>query len=376
MSTVERCRVHLLVQHLSERRGPSCAWYDSRESVLVRLVDSDGRTGWGEACLRPGVVEAASQLGAGLVGLDASQHSVLVDGLQASSADPWAVSALAIALDDLRARALGVPVADLYGGRRRDRVRPYASSGGYHPERGPEELWGPEVAEARAAGFDAFKLRIGRFEPRRELPLLAALRQQVGDAFDLLCDGNGAYTLREAIAVGRVLEQLGFVWFEEPMIRERGSVRHPGYEKLAAALDIAVAGGEGLTSRGELLSLLERGAVDVVQPDVTICGGIGEALFVAELAALRGIGFAPHCWGGAVAVAATLQLLAVVPHPAEVPDRDGPFLEHDIFENAMRSELATEAIKVRGGAVSIPAGPGLGIELDEEVIRRFDVLGG
>jgi D-galactarolactone cycloisomerase len=225
VSAIERCAVHLLVQQLAETRGPSCAWYDSRESVLVRLVDGDGRTGWGEAGLRPGVVEAARQLGGGLVGSDPLASNLLLDRLQQSSADPWAVSALSIALDDLRARTLEVPVAALYGGRRRDRVRPYASSGGYHPERPPEELWAPEVAEARSAGFDAFKLRIGRFEPRRELPLLAALREQVGDSMDLLADGNGAYSLREALLVGRCLEDLGFVWLEEPMIRATRATR-------------------------------------------------------------------------------------------------------------------------------------------------------
>jgi D-galactarolactone cycloisomerase len=376
VSTIERCVVHLLVQELSETRGPSCAWYDSRESVLVRLVDSDGRTAWGEAGLRPGVVGAARELGAGLVGADPLAHKALVDGLQRTSADPWAVSALSIALDDLRARQLGVPVSALYGGRRRDSVRPYASSGGYHPDKGPEELWPPEVAAAAAAGFDAFKLRIGRFPPARELPLLGALRAEAGAAMDLLADGNGAYSAREALVVGRALEGLGFLWLEEPMNRERGSVRHPGYDTLAAALDLPVAGGEGLTNRSDFEAMLARRAVDVVQPDVTICGGIAEALFVAELAALHGIGFAPHAWGGAVALAATLQLLAVVPHPSEVPDRAGPLLEYDIFENAMRTELATERFEVVAGAVVIPEGPGLGIDVDEAFVRRFDVLAG
>ena len=141
---------------------------------------------------------------------------------------------------------------------------------------------------------------------------------------DFMADGNGAYSAREATTVGRALEGLGFVWLEEPLNRERGNVRHPGYEALAAALDIAIAGGEGLTNRRDFHDLITRRAVDIVQPDVTICGGIGEALFVAQLGALSNVACAPHAWGGAIALAATLQLLAVLPHPAEIPDRDAP----------------------------------------------------
>lgn len=374
MTTISRCQVHLLVEQLAETRGPSCAWYNSRESLLVRMVDSDGRSGWGETCLRPGVVEATRELGAALVGADPLSNSALIDQLQRSSADPWAVSALSIALDDLRARALGVPVAALYGGRRRDTVRPYASSAGYHPERGPDELWPEDVELAVAAGFDAFKFRIGRFDPSMEIPLLATVRDDLGDRFGLMADGNGAYSPREALMVGRALDELGFIWLEEPLIRERGSVRHPGYDALAAALDIPLAGGEGLTNRHDFHDLVSRRAVDIVQPDVSICGGVGEALFVAQLGALTNILCAPHAWGGAVVLAATLQLLAALPHPAEVPDRDGPYLEYDLFENAMRTELATAPIEVHNGLVTIPDGPGLGIEVDDAFVARFDVL--
>lgn len=375
MSTITHCQVHLLVEPLSETRGPSCAWYSSRESVLVRLVDSDGRTGWGETCLRPGVIEAARELGGGLVGRDPLGNGVLIDQLQRSSADPWAVSALSIALDDLRARVLDVPVATLYGGRRRQSVRPYASSAGYHPERAPDELWPDDVGAARQAGFDAFKFRIGRFEPAAEIPLLAKVRDQVGERFALMADANGAYSPREALQVGRALADLGFIWLEEPLIRERGNVRHPGYDALAAKLDIPLAGGEGLTNRHDFHDLVHRRAVDIVQPDVSICGGLGEALFVAQLGALTNVLCVPHAWGGAIVLAATLQLLAVLPHPAEVPDRDGPYLEYDIFQNAMRTDLATAPVRVDDGMVAIPDGPGLGIEIDESFVSRFDVLG-
>jgi D-galactarolactone cycloisomerase len=268
-----------------------------------------------------------------------------------------------------------VPVAALYGGRTRERVRPYASSGGYHMTRPPEELWPDEVVRATEAGFDAFKLRIGRYAPERELAVIRSVRSEVGSGVDLAADGNGAYTLQEAVRVGRELDELGFLWLEEPTNRGRGNVRHPGYPGVADVLDIPIAGGEGLTNRSDYRVLMQSGAVDVVQPDVTICGGVGEALFVAELAALFGRWCIPHAWGGAVVLAATLQLLATVPKASEIEEREGPLLEYDIFENRMRTELATEPIEVRDGFVAIPDRPGLGIEVDEGFVARFDVLG-
>src|SRR5580692_2684368 len=176
MAAVDSCDVYLCIANVSEPRGPSSGWYDTRESVLVRLRDSDGRSGWGEAALRQGVVATARELGELLTGADPRRAGSLLDQLTRTTADQWAVSALSVALDDLRARQLGISVADLYGGRRRDAVRAYASTAGYHASREPEELWPAEVAEALAAGFGAIKFRIGRYPAQRELAVLAGIR--------------------------------------------------------------------------------------------------------------------------------------------------------------------------------------------------------
>ena len=136
---------------------------------------------------------------------------------------------------------------------------------------------------------------------------------------------------------------------------------------------MAIAGGEGLERRSDFLRLLDDG-IDIVQPDVGICGGIGEACFVADLAALYGRACVPHAWGGAVLIAATLQLLAVTPEPTEVDGTYGGLLEWDVFENPMRTNLLAEPLEVRDGLVAIPAGPGLGVEVDESAVRSLDRL--
>ena len=373
MTVIETCDVYLCIAPVSEPRGPSSGWYDTRESVLVRLRDRDGRAGWGEAALRQGVPAAARELGELLVGQDPQRSGALLDQLTRTTADQWAVSALATAIDDLRARQLGVSVAALYGGRRRDSVQAYAASAGYHATREIEELWPAEVGDAVAAGFRAVKFRIGKHAPARELPVLAGIRSGIGADVQMMADGNGAYSVAQAVRVAAGLADLGFTWLEEPVNRFRGSQRYPGYRDLTRDAGIAIAAGEGLERRTDFARLLADG-VDILQPDVAICGGIGEASFVADLAALQGRAAVPHCWGGAVVVAATLQVLAVIPEPTEIDGSYGCLIEWDTFENPMRTDLLTTPLTVADGRVAIPAGPGLGIEVDEDVVRRLDQL--
>jgi D-galactarolactone cycloisomerase len=153
-------------------------------------------------------------------------------------------------------------------------------------------------------------------------------------------------------------------------------VSYAGYAELSRALDIAVAAAEGLETRGAFHAFLERAGADIVQPDVGGCGGIGEALFVAQLAELYGRTCVPHCWGGAVLIAATLQLHAVLPEPTEVSGMDAPLLELDTFANPMRTDLVDQPFTLdHEGHVAIPTGPGLGIEVDEERVRHLAVMG-
>jgi len=368
--TIQRVEVFRLSHPVAAPAGPSGATYDRRTAVLVRLRDSDGLDGWGETYARAGVAATIEEIGGQLVGRDAADARPLLDALRIATADQLAVSALAIALDDLRARRLGVPVSALYGGRRRDSVRAYASSGGYVDGVPPERSWPEEVASAVADGFTACKVRIGRYDTARELPIFAKLRQDVGDEVDLMVDANGAYPVPRARQVARALADLRFRWLEEPLIRHRGGLSYPGYEHLAG-LDIAIAAAEGLETRGAFDAFLTRTPVDIVQPDVAICGGVGELLFVSELAALRGRQCVPHAWGGAILLAATLQAISLLPEPSELAGPDSPLLEFDRFDNPMRTRLATEQFAVTdGGRVDIPTGPGLGITVDEDFIRH------
>jgi D-galactarolactone cycloisomerase len=118
--------------------------------------------------------------------------------------------------------------------------------------------------------------------------------------------------------------------------------------------------------------VLNRGCFDIIQPDVSICGGIAECLFIGELARLHAVRCIPHCWGGGVMLAATLQVAALLPDVSRLPGGDPPLVELDVTENPFRTELLVgDPFVLRDGYISLPSGPGLGVEVDESVLRRF-----
>jgi D-galactarolactone cycloisomerase len=367
---IARVETFVVRHRLAPRTGPSIALSTEHAYALVKLTDADGRAGWGETYLVPGLVPMLAEVGALLVGRPATRIRELVSDIRWSLEHPYAASALIIAIEDLRARQLGVSIAESYGGAVRSRVRIYAASGGYIEHVDPADSWPREVERVREMGFTALKLRIGRYPIGHETPLLERMRAGLPDGFDLMADGNAAYTFPGAVAMGRVLERLGFVWFEEPL-RQRDM--YAGYERLAATLDIALAGGEVLDSRAAARAFLARAPVDIVQPEPVICGGVGETLWIAELADLHAIAAMPHTSNSAIGIAAALQILAVLPNPTRSPSSPEPFLEYGVDDNPHRSGLLATPLAFHDGWATIPDGPGLGVELDEDYLRRHAV---
>lgn len=214
----------------------------------------------------------------------------------------------------------------------------------FAPRRGPSDAWGSSHAYCLV-----------------RLPQLPA-------GTTLLADASGAYSPRAAIAMGRELERLGFTWFEGPLAEWEG---YQGWELLPPALDIAIAGAEVTLSRTQIAEQLARGCFDVIQPDAVICGGVGEALFYARLARLDAVATIPHTSGGAIGIAAGLQVIAALEPSTRLPGGDEPLLEVGTGENPWRTDVLREGWRVRpDGWVDIPAGPGLGIEVDEAFVRR------
>ena len=362
----------LLVRHpLTRPTGPSGASNSFRQTLVLKLTTDEGLVGWGETYAIAGVRSAIDDT---LASLLLGQNPLEIGRLQhlmneATFGNGFAVGGVDIALHDVWGKARGVPICDLYGGARRATVPVYASGLCYQDGVAPGDVWLDEAVRLVEQGFRAIKMRIGRYPPAHELPLIADVRAGLPEDVALMVDAWGAYTPATALQVGRELERLGIAWYEEPLPQ----AGYAGYEVLAAALDIPVAGGEVLQSRAAFKELFDRRAVDIVQPDLSICGGIGECLFIAELARLYGIPCMPHSWNGAIMNMATLHVAAVLADPTRVAGTAAPLLELDTTENLLISRLVTSPPVLQEGCFAVPTGAGLGVEVDEEWVRAHAV---
>ncbi len=368
--TIERAETFVVSHTLNPRTGPSIALSNAHAYVLVKLTDSDGRSGWGETYLVPGIPAILEAVAPVVIGRSASDLRALSRDIAWSAEHTYAASALTIAVEDLRARQLGVSVAASFGGPVRDKVRLYAAFGGYVEGVHPKDTWPGDVARVLDAGFTAMKFRVGRYPIAEEAPLLEKIRADLPEGVLLMADGNAGYTLPRAIEMGRILGALGFTWFEEPLRQRDG---YSGYEHLRAALDIALAGGEILQSRSAAVELLGRRAVDVVQPEPVICGGIADTLWIADLAATHTIPAMPHTSNNALGIAAGLQVLACLPDPTRSPASDELFLEVGVDDNPHRAGLLATPMPFKDGWATVPDGPGLGVEIDEAYLAHHAV---
>ena len=342
-----------------------------RRTMLVKIETDAGIEGWGETYPVLGARGAVTdQIGPALVGENPlAYRRVMKKAWGRVFSNPLAVGAVEMAINDLRGRILNQPVSELFGGRVRDRVPAYASTMNYLEGVTPEELYPRQAAEKVAQGFKALKMRLGRYPVRREIPVARAVREAVGPEIQLMADGNAAYTMKGALDMGQALSDLDFEFWEEPLPQ---APDYAGYEQLREKLRLPLAGGEALADRVAARRLLNRRCFDIIQPDIALCGGIGETLFIAELAALSSVQTVPHCWGGAILIAGTIHLLSVLDDPTWGHPTHVPMLELDQSENPWRTEITDVSFQVdRNGHVPVPTTPGLGITVDERAVQQF-----
>ena len=222
------------------------------------------------------------------------------------------------------------------------------------------------VGALREQGFTAVKLGWGPLgaDADHDVALAAAACEAGGDGVTILIDAGLGYgaDAQKAIGVARGLEELGVFWLEEPFEPDE----YEAYAELADAVDIRVAAGEQDTTLWGFRELIERGHVDLVQPDVTRCGGITELLRIAEFAHERGVETVPHAWKSGIIKAASLHVNAVLP--------EALFQEYCVAETPINTLLTRERLPIDAeGFVAVPTGPGLGVELDPDVLERYRV---
>ncbi len=351
----------------------------SQDDLVVRVHTDVGLTGIGEVDSSPELVAAVvrargSHAVAGglrdiLVGEDPLDVERLWDRMYRGliyvgrrGIAIHAISGIDIALWDLKGKALGMPVSALIGTPVRDRVRAYAS------RLMPDTVG--DVAEAvralRESGFTAAKLGWGPLgqDPDHDIALAEAAVAAGGPGFAVMIDAGLGYVadVETAVRVARAYEELGVGWLEEPFEPDE----YEAYAELADRVELPIAAGEQDATRWGFRELIERGRVDVVQPDVTRAGGITETLRIAALARERGVATVPHAWKSGIIKAASLHVNAVLP--------DGIFQEYCVAETPINTRLTVQRLPVGpDGCVAVPSAPGLGVDLDEDVVEMLRV---
>ncbi|MDN5658550.1 mandelate racemase/muconate lactonizing enzyme family protein [Brevibacterium sandarakinum] len=387
MLKIDRIETFVLKTPLGrERFFSSQASFPERTSLLVRLTTSEGEVGWGEGGQYgpPEPVQTCIEkvLGPQLLELREAAPGVVWDVLYARTRDfgqrgPYieALSAIDIALWDLVGKRLGASISDLMGGRHRDRVRAYGTGGYYQSvefDRDRDlEVLGDTVAGYAEQGFGMLKIKVGLLPLGDDALRVQTVRERLGEDFVLFADANHAYNSQTAIAMGRVLERHNYEFFEEPVPPED----REGYARVRSHLDLAIAGGEAEYTRWGFRDLIGGGCVDIIQPDVCVCGGISEIQRITALATTHNLRTIPHVWGSGIAFAAAMQVcssLPLVPYTYRpVPLQNEPVVEFDRTRNSLRDDLLTDAFTVEDGHVKVPRGPGLGVEVNMDVVNEY-----
>lgn len=375
-----RCPIPYEKQHVSD-----FGRLEHFDMTLVVVTTEDGRRGYGEAKAAVGSAGACASLVACirhelrpfLIGQDARNitrlwelmyngtrgHYALERGrgfpiLGRRGLTISAMSGVDMALWDLLGKSLDVPVVQLLGGACRDVMPAYASGGWANAERIGEQLAG-----YTAHGFKAVKMRVGVMDGDVEISAarVRAAREHLGPDIGIMVDAHGTFSVPEAKRFCRMVEDCGLYWFEEPV----NSDNRLGMSEVRSATTIPIAAGESEFTRFDIRDLIEARALDVVQPDTAIIGGITETVRVAQLAHTYGLALAPHLWGSAFSFMAGLHVAFASPAAT--------ILEFSLGGNPMLHDLVEERITAENGSMRVPERPGLGMTPRQEFIKEYNV---
>lgn len=356
-------------------RTPEGGWSNELQPedcvhTIVAVLTDDGPLGWGSVFTSEELVRASLSLLRPLYqDENALEPERVSEKLHQNTfwqgrggAVTHTISGIDIALWDLLGKASGQPVGRLLGGRYRDRVRPYASLLMRDPERMADAL-----LPVKALGFRAFKIGWGPFGKKSvavDEAIVRAARDAVGKESLLMVDAGASdafwpQNYKWALRTAEMVAGYDVAWFEEPL----GPDALADYVALRRAVKVPIAGGEVLTRRQSFQPWLEAGAFDIVQPDVTKCGGLSEQRRIAWMAQNHGVRFIPHGWNTGVGLASDLQIASALPGTDLVEYLTGsPFVD-ELVAGGWRLDA--------GGMLVIPEKAGLGIEINLDALAEF-----
>lgn len=268
-----------------------------------------------------------------------------------------ALSGVDTALWDLKGKALGVPVVELLGGACRDSMPAYASGGWA----GTDKI-GEQLLSYTARGFDGVKMRVGIMDNtvQESIRRVKAAREALGENIKLMTDAHGTFSVPEAKQFCRGVEDCNLYWFEEPISPDNKK----GTAEVRSATAIPIAAGESEYTAFDVRDLIDLRALDVVQPDSAIIGGITEAMRVSQLAHAWQLELAPHCWGSAFSFMAGVNVAFAAP--------SATIIEFSLGGNPMMYDLVKEKIEAKDGQIEAPSAPGLGLTPNWDFVKEFN----
>lgn len=335
-----------------------------RLTTLVVVHTDNGAVGYGSAYTHPALAEVIikHQLEPLLIGEDPRDVETLWQRMYGitrwygrKGAAMTALGAVDTALWDLRAKAADKPLYALLGGNRKS--CPAYASGLLWRE--PDEL-AQEAAGYIDHGFRRVKMRLAR-GPEYDRAAVSAVRHAIGDANDLIVDGSMRYSVKMARELATFLAEKKIFWFEEPFPPEDLDP----FVALHGTAKLRIAAGENEFGLPGFRELIASGALDIIQPDVSRCGGVSETIRIGQLAAQHNLPIATHTWNDAIAIMANAHVVAAMPN--------GLTVEIDRTGNALVDELLVESLQVTNGELQLSGAPGLGITLNDAVIDRYRI---
>ncbi|QGQ94766.1 mandelate racemase/muconate lactonizing enzyme family protein [Paenibacillus psychroresistens] len=358
-----------MASEASDSRGPKYAF-------ILKVHTDEGITGIADCDSHPHImkafIEAPSYLHAfseglkyAVIGENPFEYDKIWTKMYQSSfyqgrrgAAIHAMSAIDIAIWDIIGKATGQPVCVMLGGRNHEKIKAYASTLFRNT---PEEMI-DAAQKYRSLGFKAVKFGWGAVteDPSRVVPLVEAIRKGIGNDMDILVDGMWTSDVKLAIQLVKELGNFNVFFVEEPL----KSDNLEGYKKLANAVDVRIACGEQLAGLYEYKQLLIEGDVDIIQPDVSRAGGLTEVRKLVTMVEQAGKLLIPHAWTSDILTAASLHLNSYQKNPV--------FQEFCTNDTPLSRELVINPLVLDSdGYVHVPTAPGLGVELNEEVIRKY-----
>jgi L-alanine-DL-glutamate epimerase-like enolase superfamily enzyme len=346
-------------------------------SIFVLVRTNEGVTGLGECSpMNAGVI--VSMLREALIPVLINKNPLDITRLWEEmyhrtyklgvmGAQSEAISGIDIALWDILGKVTGLPIWQLLGGKRRDKVRMYSSIGG--GARAAIQTQVASAVECVQSGFTALKMRMDwssravDVDPKKDWELVSTVRKEVGDRIDLGYDANNGLSVSTAIRLGRRFQdELNVMHYEEPIAQHD----YAGYAEVCAALDMAVAAGEHEYTRWQFRDLINHAKVDILQPDLVKCCGLSEAIRIAHLAQTYGKLLVPHQTQPTIGHTVNLHFLACFdnsPRPQEY--------NHSPQNSKQLWSLFKQDYSPKDGYSVVPDLPGLGLELDENRLKSL-----